>query len=116
MPYEKAVLEGLVWSSRSWRDEAWNNDNRKTNPKLKDGDRVRLKFDTIQDGCIPYEFRLLVLAGTEGTVTVARTPRVYGDGWFANVDVGDIDPHSRIGRKIRIHVPHNSLEVEAAAK
>jgi hypothetical protein len=111
MPYEKAVLEGLVWSSRNWRDEAWDNDNRKTNLTLKDGDRVRLRFDTINHVGLAPEFQLLVFAGTEGTVAVARTPRVYGGGWFANVDVDDIDPHSRIGGKIRIRVPHNSLEV-----
>lgn len=79
------------------RDEAWEKDNRRTNRRLRDGDRVVLKYHTIADFDVP------VPAGVSGIVVHARTVRVRRPGYFANVDVV-VDGVTR-----RVRVPHNAL-------
>ena len=84
------------------RDEAWDNDDGKDNPRLKDGDRVVLGLATLDD------LGRVVPAGTEGVVAWARTPRVFERKefrpahFFANVD-------TREG--VRVRVPHSALRV-----
>lgn len=78
-------------------DPAWEFGDTKTNYRLKKGDRVRLLYAT-------YVGRDLIQEGIEGTVIVARTPKVFqvpGTSlYFANVDTDAGD---------RIRVPHGAL-------
>lgn len=80
-------------------DEAWELGDRKTNPKIIDGVKVRLLFTTIADG-------VSINPGAEGFVAHARTPKVYNKAgtspYFANVDLTD---------GTRIRVPHGALQI-----
>lgn len=86
--------------SRHWIDAAWDLDDGKSNPSIRDGGVVKLLRDT-KGECGRGYFH--IPAGAEGVVVKARTPRVSADGCFANVDV-TID-----GEKYRIRVPHNAI-------
>jgi hypothetical protein len=91
--------------NRSDSDAAWENDNKRTNYHLCDGDTVILKVDTKGQFSNGY---FTVPAGTQGIVINARTTRVAmfagnQSKYFANVDV-IID-----GQKGRIRVPHGAL-------
>lgn len=81
-------------------DTAWDYDNKKTNYSLKNGDTVLLVRSTRGDCSRGYA---LIPPGASGVVVNARTPRVFGSGYFANVDVFIDD------EKFRIRVPHNAL-------
>lgn len=89
------------------RDPAWAADDGLDNPKLRDGQRVRLVVDT--KGEFAYD-TVRVPAGTEGRVACARTPRVYVRAgrkghYFANVDI-EVD-----GQTGRVRVPHHALTI-----
>lgn len=81
-------------------DNAWRYDNNETNYSLKNGDTVTLLHSTRGDCSRGYA---LIPPGTSGVVVKARTPRVFGSGYFANVEVFIDD------EKFRIRVPHNAL-------
>jgi len=91
----------LVEAPQYWEDEAWKNDNRRSNAKLTDGANVTLRYATRGQGSRRYA---VIPAGTNGVIIHARTPRVTGPGGvFANVDV------LADGDKYRVRVPHNAL-------
>lgn len=87
---------------RSVPDDAWNLDDHKTNNRLADGDAVELVSRTRGETNRGY---IAVPAGTRGIVIHAKTVRVRGPGYFANVDcmVDGVDD------LVRIRVPHNAL-------
>lgn len=90
-------------------DEAWTMhfNNKPTNYKLKDGDKVVLLAQTIGSGSIT---NVSVPAGVNGVVKIARTARTYRmpgvtSCYFANVDV-IVD-----GKTFRVRVPHGALRI-----
>lgn len=93
--------------NRNDRDAAWENDDKPTNYRLRDGDQVVLQIETkgqFSNG------NFTVPAGTAGVVIRARTARVVLSAqtkskYFANVDVL-VD-----GVKGRIRVPHGALRM-----
>jgi hypothetical protein len=80
-------------------DEAWILGDLKTNPKIINGIKVRLLFNTITNG-------KLIPAGVVGIVVHALTPKVTQkpgtSPYFANVDLAD---------GTRIRVPHGALKI-----
>lgn len=91
-------------------DPAWAADDGLTNYRLKDGQRVMLRVPTV---AITNEGGILVGAGSEGVVKIARTPRVTQPEvreprtylYFANVDLKG--PNGIM----RARVPHNALRI-----
>jgi len=89
------------------RDPAWVDDDGLDNPRLKDGQRVRLRVAA--KGEFAYD-TVRVPAGTEGRVVCARTARVYvrpgrKGHYFANVEI-EAD-----GQTGRVRVPHHALTI-----
>lgn len=90
------------WDRHSVPDDAWGLDNRKTNYRLADGDAVELISRTRGDANKGY---IAVPAGTRGIVIHAKTPRVRGQGYFANIDC----TMDGVEGLVRVRVPHNAL-------
>ncbi len=80
-------------------DHAWHHDDRKTNYRLKDGDRAVLLRQHVSDGW-------LIPEGAVCHISKARVPRVIGPGvYFAY----GWTVHPETGQAIHIRVPHNAL-------
>ena len=91
-------------SERMARDEAWENDSKRDNLKLRDGDLVTLIHSTKGEGWF-------IPAGSTGVIVQARTPRVRKSKdchseYFANIAI--LAP---TGSPVRARVPHSAIRL-----